>query len=206
MNFRKSAVAAFIATLGLMLPSLSSAALISDWKAQGDIIVGDKDFHFVSASSNLLSAPLDIGSPVALLYTLAIGDGRHAIVSSTGWTGSLQYTVTVLDPNFAFATSELDVTDVHQVGSTATISEAISGFTTLQSVNGSSDTGVIGGQSITVTDTFNVASGSAITSVQNTFGQVAVPEPGSLVVWTLGLVAFGGRQWLKRRKSKVATV
>lgn len=199
----------------LLTPGLATAGTIKDWKTH-DLIVGDKDFHLVSFSANNASNTTKLGNTtvsasniVPDLYTLTIGDGAHAIVSMGPWTGEIVYTVKITDPLFWFREADLDST---HIGAHAVITESITGAfvgspLTLTSTNGSQDHSIDHGvvldkaTFLTIDEKFNISARTAIVSVQNTFTQMTIPEPGSLSVWAVGLVGMGFIA-LKRRKAK----
>jgi hypothetical protein len=112
------------------------------------------------------------------------------------YTGQFDYQISVLDPNYEFATAELD-SIVSGVPVGTTVTKKIFGFADIVSTDGSNETGVpVNGKLLAVQNIWDVKAGSVLNSFGDTYTQNKVPGPLPL----LGAgIAFGFSRKLRRR-------
>ena len=112
------------------------------------------------------------------------------------YTGQFDYQISVLDPNYEFATAELD-SIVSGVPVGTTVTKKIFGFADIVSTDGSNETGVpVSGKLLKVQNIWDVKAGSVLNSFGDTYTQDKVPGPLPL----LGAgIAFGFSRKLRRR-------
>ena len=112
------------------------------------------------------------------------------------YTGQFDYQISVLDPNYEFATAELD-SIVSGVPVRTTVTKKIFGFADIVSTDGSNETGVpVSGKLLKVQNIWDVKAGSVLNSFGDTYTQDKVPAPLPL----LGAgIAFGFSRKLRRR-------
>ena len=117
------------------------------------------------------------------------------------YTGQFDYQISVLDPNYEFATAELD-SIVSGVPVGTTVTKKIFGFADIVSTDGSNETGVpVSGKLLKVQNIWDVKAGSVLNSFGDTYTQDKVPGPLPL----LGAgIAFGFSRKLRRRISASA--
>jgi hypothetical protein len=121
-------------------------------------------------------------------------------------SGFLDYKVDITDPHYRFSTASLgtllgtggDYTVTKEFFTDATFSNEITAW----QLNNppSPDSGLIGGQSIYVRDSWSIPTGSAasIDNIQNVYTQRGTPVPGPVPILGAG-VAFGFSRRLRRR-------
>ena len=112
------------------------------------------------------------------------------------YNGQFDYQISVLDPNYEFATAELD-SIVSGVPVGTTVTKKIFGFADIVSTDGSNETGVpVNGKLLKVQNIWDVKAGSVLNSFGDTYTQDKVPGPLPL----LGAgIAFGFSRKLRRR-------
>jgi hypothetical protein len=182
-----------VCAASLLVPGLASAGTIADWQAAGIITVGDKDFTFISASANLAATDVTITEVVTGIFTVNIGDGMSNVLGAgvTG-LGDLQYSVTITDPTAAFTNVALDST---HIGGDTRVDKVITGGGSphLVSTNGGIDFKALTGTFVTVDDQIDISSGSALTSIQNSYRQTTagVPEMDANVFASALTLLFG---------------
>ena len=112
------------------------------------------------------------------------------------YNGQFDYEISVLDPNYEFATAELD-SIVSGVPVRTTVTKKIFGFADIVSTDGSNETGVpVSGKLLKVQNIWDVKAGSVLNSFGDTYTQDKVPGPLPL----LGAgIAFGFSRKLRRR-------
>ena len=109
-----------------------------------------------------------------------------------GSTGFFDYTIAITQPGWVFDTVQLDTTVAVNPGSPGDtkVFKEITGGPLLTSVNGSQvgPISLLGGTSLTVRDTWNVAQGDVLTNVKDTFTQAPGPLPllgaGAAFAWS----------------------
>jgi hypothetical protein len=118
------------------------------------------------------------------------------------YTGEYDYEISVLDPNYEFATAELD-SIVSGVPVGTTVTKKIFGFADIVSTDGSNETGVpVNGPVLKVQNIWDVKTGSVLNSFGDTYTQAA-KVPGPLPLLGAG-IAFGFSRKLRRRISTSA--
>jgi len=221
MKSFKSFVVAAILGLPLLVAGQAKAAImttIGGWQAAVNEHIGDKTFHFISASSNLLGTNVTFDTVAGNqdVYTVTIGGPL------TAGTYTLDYTIAITPPTFS-----TDIVGV-QIGSTpsgagpsplfaTTIASKdvynpsqTTYYGTLTSTNGVNSPVLLAtmGPSLLIHEVISITDGilfaGQINSTTNTFYQAqvpghtppVVPEPASMAIWSLGAIglAFGARR------------
>jgi len=113
------------------------------------------------------------------------------------YTGEFDYQITVTDPNYEFATAELD-SIVSGVPIGTTVTKKIFGFADIVSTDGSNEPGVpVSGKVLTVRNLWDVKAASVLNSFADTYTQKE-SVPGPLPLLGAG-IAFGFSRKLRRR-------
>jgi hypothetical protein len=191
----------------------SISGTLQDWINLGSTGVQQQDKLWVYGGSTLLSGATPVTFTFETLgngtdiHTLAIGDVNFAESGAT-----LNYTIQVTTPNdgglndFVFLNGTLD-TATNGGGTNAvknfTTAGTGSSILTLTSTNGVPQTGNFPGSltKLFVAESWTVQANGDINQTFNPFteGKAAVPEPLSVVVWTLLLACVGMAIRLRRR-------
>jgi len=194
--------------------------IASDWttdSAGPALQLGDKllniinyDFNSFDNSGNPIKAPgrfdftwLSTGNYATDTWSVRTVLNPPSIIGGTNLadlaTGNVHYTLTVTDPDYQFATVELD--SAH-FGSGTSVTKTVNNSTILTSLDGSSSTVPLGGSVADVTDTYSVpgAGTAALNSFNNGFTQTPAPLP------ILGVgAAFGSIRKLRKFSSRLKT-
>jgi hypothetical protein len=122
------------------------------------------------------------------------GDGSNIA------TGTLNYTLQVMDPGWTFANVELDS---GHIGSGVTVTKSILGLVPspyLVSIDGSASNKPLSGTFVNVTDTYTVTAGGGLGAFNNGFTQTPAPLP------ILGVgAAFSSIRKLRKFSSQLKT-
>ncbi len=180
---------------------------LSSW-TQSPIVTGDATWNFVSFTNlSPTSVPLTFNETTSNgidNLVLTIGDSTHLIRPGIY---ELKYSISV-DPGEYLSSASLGV-NLTGVFPAATVTKYLytsptyspTPLTTLKSVNGQSvNTDTIAGLKCLYVDEVISVTGGSVVSLANSFESSVVPEPASLVVWTIlggGLVAVA--LWRRRR-------
>jgi hypothetical protein len=193
-------------------PSAYAATLIdsivipfSDWVTNPSQTVGDKTFTYKDSTN------LPDNAPDSVIFEAFDNDEYlftyDFIPGGSSSTFTLEYEVTINDPNKFFTAVDLD-SDVLNFTPDEELTATYTGGTSpvvLKSLNGSSDIKPVAGQpkTITVFNNYNANGGGPIETFSNSFKQgEKVPEPSML----LGFGLIAGLAALKKNGKKASTL
>ncbi|BAQ59845.1 hypothetical protein GM3708_251 [Geminocystis sp. NIES-3708] len=190
------ATVASLAGSTLLAPG-AQALTLWDFK-QAPIILGDKQFTYIFSDNIDDGATIDVSSSGQdYIFSLdLLGANRNVAAFK------LDYDVQVLDPKYVIAEVDLDST----VNSFAPNEVLTTDFnaTQLVSTNGSADIGgIVPRSAVVAVRNDYVSNGGTIFSFQNSFHQVEVPEPLTILGTGIAL-GFGGLFKSKSSKKQSA--
>lgn len=183
---------------------------LQDWIDLGNTGFQQQDKLWVYTESTLLQGNTPITFTTETLgngtdiHTLAIGDIDFAETGAT-----LNYTIQVTTPNnnglnnFGFIAATLDTAT--NGGTSVAIkdffSEGVNPFLTLTSTNGTPQTAPISGglTLLAVSENWMVGPNATVNQTFNTFTEGVVPEPASVILWTMLLITTGTVVVVRRR-------
>ena len=122
------------------------------------------------------------------------------------YSGEFDYTITITDPSYTFATAQLDSV-VSGGASVTTVTKKIAGFADLVSTNGSNVPAVpVSGTTLVVRNLWDVGAGDVLDNFKDVYTQKnATTVPGPLPLLGAG-VALGFSRKLRRRLKAGAMV
>ncbi|MFN0056121.1 MAG: PEP-CTERM sorting domain-containing protein [Planctomycetales bacterium] len=191
-----AAVALNLAFAGSASAGLAFEGTIAEWAAGSNPVVnGDKDFMYLDASAEMVAANPTVSiAQVGTQYTASFSFGVGG--QDGPFSGWIQYSVTITDPNFVFNGVEVDSTHLGSGNSSVQkdIDWGVLGVdVSITSSNGSTDStfATAGQVTLLVTDYVTIDGASNIASFVNTFTQTEnVPEPATLAM-LVGIGAMG---------------
>ncbi|MDT8383750.1 MAG: PEP-CTERM sorting domain-containing protein [Gammaproteobacteria bacterium] len=224
MNKLTKIAAASVVTLGLGLGMAGQAQAVvfyqdtvANWLAAGSVLDADGDTTWDLASySDGTGAYDDIGWAVVTLSEDDVGGediykvSLNFVESPISGFGPSQssfwnYVANVVlpsDENFLHVSMDSDVpADTSIVNVTKEITLSDGTVVTLQSMAGAPDgPSPLSGQSISMNETFVAGEDGILNSTTNTFVLAAIPEPGSILLFGIGLMGmvFGQRKMARR--------